>query len=1015
MHLIKPYAVNHDGSPVYSISVDPSGAKFATSGSSKTSTGLVMIWDLQAALLEGTPNERRPLLLCRMEAHSACVNCVRWSSRPHVFATGGSDSLVMVWAFAGNCPSSSGFEVPPEYWKCTATMAGHTADVLDVDWSPGDRYLASCSVDNSIIVWNARKFPERITTLNGHGSIVKGVRFDPIGKYLASQSEDKTLRIWSTSEWTLLETIKKPFEKAAPSTHMLRLDWSPDGLHLASAHAMNNGGPVSKLIERNEWTYERDFVGHRKAVTCTRWSPAFYRINGKTNEAMVNCLCATGSKDRTLCVWSMSRSRPLVVLMNVFAGSIMDMSWTANGTMLLLSSCDGNIACCEFTPEETGTVLSSAEKVEYLKKIYGCINFSNLGFDRDDSDATSVSSLIIENPQFLAIHRAALLEKKREGESKDSASSSMAVLPTVPVQERQVETRTSTGKRRIVLTHAAFVEPPPKTAPNAQNLSAPSSVAVNSAGSEVSTDSFGQTISKAVASKAEASTVLSTENNDGISPPRHAQSNRLKPSPSDLAYSNSVKEKEQAHFGREQNRSVAKKVMHSQATSSDKRRAARRPFGKSDHERARVLTLPSESDSEIETDTITAKRVSSIVPKHSAEVLSPLKKAASLTQILAKIDERHGEYTVSMENHVSVGRNVSFSQLLCSSGGSCLWKFSYNCKATAIRVSNHIVAVLFEGNLISVLSISKGRALSPMFSVSDNVNYIDCRNSCLFVVLVSGELFVWSFEKEMLKICHTAALPLLRESKVSIENVKLTDDGKPLVSFSDGKSFLFDSAIDAWLLIVDSSSSFFKLAAVRNLVNTSQRLGVSGPLCELTKDDGVPAFVTSHADMLGALTENFFEMQMQAALALRSKDEYKYWLMQYVKNLVDDGNTLKLRCVLQFLDDESTDENVASWPKRQLLNDLLPLLCVNPKMEPLYVEYCGSAMEIANDDLAISVANSIVDHWFPPRIFVQVRTMYSPLFVLQKPIDIGPNPKRGIAHQQEKSKRLRPSHISQAG
>ncbi|KHJ48981.1 WD domain, G-beta repeat protein [Trichuris suis] len=389
MQLIKPYTVNHDDSPIYSISVDPSGTKFVTSGLSKTSTGLIMIWDLQAALLEGTPNERRPLLLCRMEAHSACINCVRWSGRPKVFATAGSDSLVMVWTFAGNCPSSGGFEVPPEYWKCTATMAGHIADVLGLDWSPGDRYLASCSVDNTIIIWNANKFPEKTATLRGHESIVKGIRFDPIGKYLASQGEDKTLRIWATSDWTLLETIRKPFEKTSGSTHVLRLDWSPDGFLLASAHAMNNGGPVSKLIERNDWTYERDFVGHRKAVTCVRWSPTFYRGTEKGKEAAVSSICATGGKDRTLSVWSMSRSRPIVVLTNIFTKSIMDMVWSANGSMLLLSSLDGNVAICQFTPEETGSVLPQAEKL----------------------------------------------------------------------QEAQIETRTSTGKRRIVLTSAPVAEP----------------------------------------------------------------------------------------------------------------------------------------------------------------------------------------------------------------------------------------------------------------------------------------------------------------------------------------------------------------------------------------------------------------------------------------------------------------------------------------------------------------------------------------------------------------------------
>lgn len=46
------------------------------------------------------------------------------------------------------------------------------------------------------------------------------------------------------------------------------MSWSPDGLYLVSAHAMNGGGPTAQIIEREEWRCNKDFVGHRKAVTC---------------------------------------------------------------------------------------------------------------------------------------------------------------------------------------------------------------------------------------------------------------------------------------------------------------------------------------------------------------------------------------------------------------------------------------------------------------------------------------------------------------------------------------------------------------------------------------------------------------------------------------------------------------------------------------------------------------------------------------------------------------------------
>jgi len=65
----------------------------------------------------------------------------------------------------------------------------------------------------------------------------------------------------------LEKKITEPFKNAGGTTHALRLHWSPDGQCIASAHAMNNGGPVSKIIERKNWRTQMDFVGHRKAVT----------------------------------------------------------------------------------------------------------------------------------------------------------------------------------------------------------------------------------------------------------------------------------------------------------------------------------------------------------------------------------------------------------------------------------------------------------------------------------------------------------------------------------------------------------------------------------------------------------------------------------------------------------------------------------------------------------------------------------------------------------------------------
>uniref|UniRef100_H2YBG7 CAF1B/HIR1 beta-propeller domain-containing protein n=1 Tax=Ciona savignyi TaxID=51511 RepID=H2YBG7_CIOSA len=100
-----------------------------------------------------------------------------------------------------------------ERWRCSHTLKGHTGDVLDLAWSPGDQWLASCSIDNTVVVWDVQKFPAITTVLKGHSSLVKGVTWDPVGSYLASQSDDKTVKVWKTLDWKLEATVSKPFEE----------------------------------------------------------------------------------------------------------------------------------------------------------------------------------------------------------------------------------------------------------------------------------------------------------------------------------------------------------------------------------------------------------------------------------------------------------------------------------------------------------------------------------------------------------------------------------------------------------------------------------------------------------------------------------------------------------------------------------------------------------------------------------------------------------------------------------
>jgi protein HIRA/HIR1 len=455
MIFFKPSWVTHEGDkPIFSVDIHPKGGRFATGGQGG-SGGRIVIWNIAPVLSDIDETDPKiPKMLCQMDNHLACVNVVRWNNEGHLLASGGDDKLVMIWRLT--CEGSSSIfgsgKVNVETWKCVHTLNSHNGDVLDLSWAPHDGWLASGSVDNTVIIWNAQKFPEKIAVLKGHTGMVKGVTWDPVGKYIASQSDDKSLRIWRTCDWVQQEVVKDPFVDCSATTHVLRLSWSPDGQYLVSSHAMNGGGPTAQIIEREGWRQDKDFVGHRKAVTCVRFnSNILKKMAPGSPKSQQYCCCAIGSRDRSISVWLTSLKRPLVVIKDLFDDSVLDISWSSNGLYLFACSWDGSVACVIFEQEEIGIPLSIKEKNDLYERIY----HKSL---QKSWNLTFSGTQIVENPELLTA-----IDKINE--TNNTANISLE-LPKPVAQEvsfespklntsilvpanKQVETRLPSGKRRI--------------------------------------------------------------------------------------------------------------------------------------------------------------------------------------------------------------------------------------------------------------------------------------------------------------------------------------------------------------------------------------------------------------------------------------------------------------------------------------------------------------------------------------------------------------------------------------
>uniref|UniRef100_A0A672LGD6 Protein HIRA n=1 Tax=Sinocyclocheilus grahami TaxID=75366 RepID=A0A672LGD6_SINGR len=912
------------------------GTKFATGGQGEDS-GKVVIWNMAPVLREEDErNENIPKLLCQMDNHLACVNCVRWSNNGLYLASGGDDKLVMVWkraAFIG--PStvfgSSSKLANVEQWRCVMILRNHTGDVMDVAWSPHDVWLASCSVDNTIVIWNARKFPEIVMTLKGHTGLVKGLTWDPVGKYIASQADDRSLKVWRTMDWQLETNITKPFSECGGTTHVLRLSWSPDGQYLVSAHAMNNSGPTAQIIERDGWKTNMDFVGHRKAVTVVKFNPKIFKKkqkNGSTPKpSCPYCCCAVGSKDRSLSVWLTSLKRPLVVIHDLFDKSIMDITWTLNGLGLLVCSMDGTVAFLDFSQDELGDPLNEEEKNAIHQNIYG----KSLAITME----SQLSSTIIENPEMLKY------QQERQGNQNPDGAQGIGPENQTPkltnvlngesledirknLLKKQVETRTADGRRRITPLCIAQLDTGGTAAVNSIGMK--SNLLLTSASKIEPMKALDSRFTER--SKATPG-VTSVPLTIGITP-----LDRVKDS-------SSVKEpkgKDETSSDSEDKtmvKSMAKRKGEMEGAEVVEKRKKGRP-----RKDAKMMPFPQ----------VTFLLSKDKEPSRLTTPIAVLKlPTPSIQKSFSTQVSTDGVTYLEVENEVSMVFGSRLSQLKWSREGR-EWDALLPSRIIIAAGSSDVVAVACEDRTLSVFTAC-GRRLIPSIILPVPMSALHCSGHFVMALTASAMLSVWDVQKQTALVKNESLNPILSGTDATVSQSFLTQQGVAVVSLSNGKTYCFNSSLETWNLIADKQDSLVQCTDFRNCMSAQDALGSMGPLA-LTQGRNLSAgrlasrlSSTPHHLQQG-MTLAFLEKQLSSALILLSASEYRHWLLIYARFLVNEGYELRLRELCRDLLGPVHKSSSSSWEptvlglrKRDLLTEVLPVIGQNLRFQRLFTEY----------------------------------------------------------------------------
>jgi protein HIRA/HIR1 len=289
-----------------------------------------------------------------------------------------------------------------------------------------------------------------------------------------------------------------------------------------------------------------------------------------------------------------------------------------------------------------------------------------------------------------------------------------------------------------------------------------------------------------------------------------------------------------------------------------------------------------------------------------------------------------------------------------------MWENLVTAKLNIVGGNSFLVCAASEDHCIHLFSTSTGRRLCPALVVTSSVSELLCTGNFVMAVTSIADLTVWNVRTMTCLVKNVSLDYLLSGADVTLDHCRLTEQGIPIVSLSNGRSFSYHVDLSCWLLLTSRDDVLYQCSDHQTSVMGSIR--PNGLLAQLHASvqrraslQGAHLF-HSDASLQRVSSICHLENQLACSTAIRSPKEYHFWLLAYVRYLIQEALESKLREVCNELlgpvhgslqlSSSRWDPMILGYRKHSLLREILPIIGANLGLQRLFTEYQQQLVEV---------------------------------------------------------------------